>query len=83
METSGLIRMAREARDKAYAPYSDFAVGAALLADSGKVFTGCNIENLSFGLTICAERAADALMLAPPKRWSNRMSWTRADASLI
>jgi cytidine deaminase len=46
------------ARDRAYAPYSKFAVGAALLTDSGEIFSGCNIENVSFGLTICAERVA-------------------------
>jgi len=45
-------------RIEAYAPYSKFAVGAALLTKSGRIITGCNVENLSFGLTICAERAA-------------------------
>lgn len=53
-----LLRVAREARARAHAPYSRFAVGAALLCDSGRIVAGCNVENSSFGLTICAERVA-------------------------
>ena len=53
-----LIRLAREVRANAYAPFSKFSVGAALLADNGKTYTGVNVENSSFGLTICAERTA-------------------------
>ena len=59
-EFDELIAMAKAAAEKAYAPYSDFAVGAAVLADSGKIFTGCNIENMSYGAAICAERTAAA-----------------------
>ncbi len=53
-----LIREAEQAGKAAYAPYSDFMVGAALLAASGKVYTGCNIENSSYPAGICAERTA-------------------------
>lgn len=53
-----LLQKAYEGRSHAYAPYSDFKVGAAVLTDDGRIYTGCNIENASFGATNCAERTA-------------------------
>jgi cytidine deaminase len=58
MDWDILVETAWRARDHAYAPYSNFQVGAALLTADGRIFSGCNVENISYGLTNCAERVA-------------------------
>ena len=57
-QRKSLLRAAKAAMKNAYAPYSKFRVGAAILTNSGKIFTGCNVENASYGMTNCAERTA-------------------------
>jgi len=64
MDWEPLIREARSAQRNAYCPYSGYAVGAALLDDSARVFVGCNVENVSFGATLCAERCAIGKMVS-------------------
>jgi cytidine deaminase len=65
---AALERSARAVRARAHAPYSRYQVGAALQVASGRVFTGCNVENASFGLAICAERSAIVQMVAAGER---------------
>src|SRR6266487_34195 len=67
-QVANLTRSALKARLQAYAPYSKFAVGAAVQCKSGAVFTGSNIENISYGLTICAERIAIGSAVAAEER---------------
>jgi len=68
IQFTDLIRSASAARNHAYAPYSEFAVGAAIQCKSGAVFVGSNIENISYGLAICAERIAIASAVATGER---------------
>ncbi len=68
MEDRELLQLAIEARKNAYCPYSEFPVGAALLCADGSVYTGANVENASYGLTVCAERVAIFKAISEGKR---------------
>ena len=69
-----LVRRAREVMKNAYAPYSEFHVGAAIEAADGTIHVGCNVENASYGLTICAERMAVGAAVAAGKRALKRVA---------
>lgn len=68
MSPQKMIELARKAAEQAYAPYSGYRVGAALLTSSGHLFTGCNVENASYGLALCAERNAITSAVAAGER---------------
>jgi cytidine deaminase len=77
-----LILLAKKAQENAYVPYSKFAVGAALITEDGDIFTGCNVENISYGLSICGERTAITKMISekgPQTKIKAIVNTTKAD----
>ena len=83
MDDERLIALARESMERAYSPYSGYRVGAALLTDDGSVVTGCNVENVSYGLTVCAEQAAVARAIAEGKSGFRAMAITPCGSAAI
>src|ERR1700739_357026 len=73
-EHDSLIAAARSAREHAHAPYSNFRVGAALRANSGRIFAGCKVENSTYGLTLCAERVAIFKAISEGERGFNSIA---------
>ena len=80
MTVTELINLANKARERAYAPYSEFTVGAALLCSDGSVYTGCNIENASYTPTCCAERVAFFSAVSDGKRDFSKIAVVGGDA---
>jgi len=81
MDSAELFKLATEAANASYSPYSKFRVGAALLCDDGTVITGANVENRSYGLTICAERSAIVTAIAQGKKRFSALAISCPDAS--
>ncbi|MGE5454310.1 MAG: cytidine deaminase [Methylocystaceae bacterium] len=81
LDNQQLLELAREVRDQAYVPYSHYQVGAALLGISGRVFLGCNVENASYGLTMCAERNALGAAIAAGEREFVRLAVVGSEAT--
>ncbi len=82
MKEKKMIDMAREVLNNAYAPYSNYRVGAVVESSSGRLYTGCNIENMSFGLTVCAERVAIFKAISEGEKGFTRIVIVSDDTSI-
>jgi cytidine deaminase len=82
-DSNALLARARECLDRAYAPYSRFRVAAAVIDERGRVFTGVNVENISYGLSICAERVAIFAAIAAGAERITALAVTSSGAELL